>query len=1118
MKKIESEQKILNLKAGFRLKQLSVLLIALLMMVPKDGFSQKKVNLNITNATLKTALANLKSQSGMNFVYNTKEVDDGIKVSAKISDKTLDEALNIILKSTPYAFERVKDYILITLKSQEPKKITLRSVSGFVTDENDDPMVGVGVILDGTTMGQATDDEGKFEFLNNIPDGAVLLFSFIGYETQRIPVGTSSLMRVKMKRAEMEIDELVFTGMFTRRAESFTGSATTFKGEELLKVANQNLITGIKNLDPSFIVAESMEFGSDPNKLPEIQMRGQTSIPNLRGDYEGNPNLPLFILDGFETTIEKVYDLNINLIQSVTLLKDAAAKAIYGSKAANGVVVIETTPPVQGRLRVSYNGNLNVNAPDLTSYNLCNAAQKLQAEVLADKYYSTNPATQASLIDQYNELYKEVLRGVDTYWLSQPLRTGIGQKHSAYIDGGDAAMRYSASIGYNRIQGVMKGSDRQTISGNVSLFYRWKSLTFRNTLSIDNNNSNNSLYGSFSEYANMNPYWRIYDENGLLIKNYGNNIYNPLYDATVGGKDRSGYNMITENFYGEWSPVQNLKFTTRFGISIQNSESELFKPSSHSDYLNIPVWDDRYVTRGQYTKTSGQSMNTALDAGVNYTLNKGKHVLFANATFSISQNNAESYATTVLGFPSDKLDYIGAGNNYADGKPTGMESTTRALSVTTAFNYSYDNRYLADFSWRLNGSSQFGSKNRFGKFWSAGIGWNLHNESFMKDSEYLQMFKLRASIGYTGSQNFNAYQAISSYNYITNQIYNGDMGLVISSLANEGLKWQRQLDRNIGADIQLFKIATLRLDFYSNITRDLLADITVAPSVGFPTYKENLGETLNRGYQIGSSFRVYSDNTHQRYVNINFNLAHNSNKVRKISDALKAYNESVDAMKEDYAVTDLELLNFQRDPSTRFEEGQSLSAIWAVPSLGINPVNGREVFVKKDGTTTYEWAAADQVVCGDSNPKLNGNIGANIGWGGFNLNFAFTFKYGGQTYNSTLVDKIENVDINNNNVDLRALTERWNTPGIEAKYKSIKDYTTTKTTSRFVEDMNEFLFSSISIDYDLCHLKLLKKSVFERLKINFNMNDVGRISTVGVERGTSYPFARTFSFGLQANF
>jgi TonB-linked SusC/RagA family outer membrane protein len=1118
MKKIELEKKLLKPKEKLWLTHLRMFLVIIALMIPVAGFSQKKITLYVSNATLKTALANLKSQSGVNFVYNTKEVNDGVTVSVRLVEKTLDEALTEVLKSTPYTYEKVKDYILITAKKQEAKKVTLKSISGVVTDDENQPMPGVGVVLEGTTIGQATDNEGRYEFKNIIPQGGVLAFSFLGYEAKRVTVGASSVINVKMKRSEMEIDEVVFTGMFTRRAESFTGSASTFKGDELRMVANNNLITGIKNLDPSFIVAESVEFGSDPNKLPEIQMRGQTSIPNLRGDYEGNPNQPLFILDGFETTMEKVYDLNINLIQSVTLLKDAAAKAIYGSKAANGVVVIETIPPVQGSLRVSYNGSMNITVPDLTSYNLCNAAQKLQAEVLADKYYSSNPATQASLTEQYNELYKEVMRGVDSYWLSQPLRTGVGQKHSVYIDGGDAAMRYSASVAYNRVLGVMKGSDRSTISGTVSLFYRWKKLSFHNNLSIDNNNSNNSLYGSFSEYANMNPYWRIYDENGLLIKSYGNGIYNPLYDATVGGKDRSGYNMITENFYGEWSPLESLKLTARLGISIQNSDNEAFKPASHSDYLDIPVWDENYVTRGQYTKTSGKSLNSAFDAGANYTLNKDRHILFANATFSISQNDAESYSTTVLGFPSDKLDYIGAGNNYAQGKPTGSESTTRAVSLTTAFNYSYDNRYLADFSWRLNGSSQFGSKNRFGKFWSAGIGWNIHNEAFMRNSEYVQMFKIRTSIGYTGSQNFNAYQAISSYNYITNQIYNGDMGLVVSSLANEGLRWQRQLDRNIGADIQLFKLATLRLDFYSNVTRDLLADITVAPSVGFSTYKENLGETLNRGYQIGTSFRIYSDNVRQRYININFNLAHNSNKVRKISDALKAYNEEVDAMKEDYAMANPDLLNFQRDPSTRFEEGQSLSAIWAVPSLGIDPVNGQEVFVKRDGTTTYEWAAADQVVCGDSNPKLNGNIGANIGWGGLTLNFAFTFKYGGQTYNSTLVDKIENVDINNYNVDLRALTERWNTPGTEAKYKSIKDYTTTKTTSRFVEDLNEFLLSSVSVDYDLCRLKLFKRSVFERLKVNFNMNDIGRISTVRVERGTSYPFARTFSFGLQANF
>jgi len=1118
MKKIGLEQKLLNPKVEMRLKQFCMLLVVIILMIPQKGFSQKKITMTINNSTLKTALANLKNQSGVNFVYNTKEVNDGITVSARLVEKTLDEAIVEVLKSTPYTSERVKDYILITLKKQNPKQIVLKSVNGIVTDEENQPMIGVDVLLEGTTKGLSTDNDGKFEFKNSVPEGGVLVFYFLGYESQRVIVGKSSVVNVKMKKKEMAIEEVVFTGMFTRRAESFTGSATTFKGDELRAITNQNLLIGLKNLDPSFKLLESVAFGSDPNKLPEIQLRGQTSIPNLRGDFEGNPNQPLFILDGFETTMEKVYDLDINLIQSVTLLKDAAAKAIYGSKAANGVVVIETITPVQGRLRVSYNGNFNITAPDLTSYNLCNATQKLQAEVLADKYYSSDPATQASLTQSYNEIYKEVARGVDSYWLSQPLRAGLGQKHSVYLDGGDAAMRYSANLSYNNITGVMKGSDRRTISGVVSLHYRWKNLSFRNSLSVDNNNSANSLYGSFSEYAQMNPYLRIYDENGLLIKDYGNRIYNPLYDATVGGKDRSGYNMITENFYGEWSALKNLKLTARVGINMQNSESEVFKPASHSDYFDIPVWSESYTTRGQYTKGASKSLNTAFDAGMNYSLIKANHILFFNATYSISQNSNENYSTTVVGFPSDKLDYIGAGNNYIDGKPTGGESTTRALSLTTALNYSYDNRYLLDFSWRLNGSSQFGAKSRYGKFWSVGLGWNLHNEAFLRNSHYVQSLKLRSSMGYTGSQNFSAYQAISTYNYITNQIYNGDLGLVISALSNESLMWQRQFDRNIGIDMQLFKMATVRFDLYSNITKDLLTDITVSPSVGFSTYKENMGETLNSGFQIGTSFRLYSDPKRQRFINLNFNVLHNTNKIRKISDALRAYNELVDSQKEDYASTNEQLLNFQRDPSLRFEEGRSLSSIWAVPSLGIDPATGKEVFVKKDGTTTFQWAAADQVVCGDSNPKYSGNVGASIGWGGITLNFAFTFKQGGQTYNSTLVDKIENIDIKNKNIDLRALTERWNTPGVEAKYKSIKDMTTTKTTSRFVENLNEFVFSSVNIDYDLGRLNFMKKTSIERLKISFNMNDIGRISTVREERGTSYPFARVFSFGIQASF
>lgn len=252
-------------------------------------------------------------------------------------------------------------------------------------------------------------------------------------------------------------------------------------------------------------------------------------------------------------------------------------------------------------------------------------------------------------------------------------------------------------------------------------------------------------------------------------------------------------------------------------------------------------------------------------------------------------------------------------------------------------------------------------------------------------------------------------------------------------------------------------------------------------------------------------------------MNLFFNIAHNKNKITKISNALEQVNKAQDDIKNTYT-TDQTTLAAIRKPSTRFEEGQSMTAIWAVRSEGIDPITGKEVFLKKDGTTTYTWSTDDQVVCGDATPKVQGNVGANILFKGFEANFSFNYRFGGQTYNSTLVEKVENVDVLNDNVDKRVLTDRWNTPGVPAKFKGIADYTTTKPTSRFVEDLNELTLSSISLGYDFSRMKFLKRSFLEYLKVTFNMNDVAYISSVKKERGTSYPFARTFSFGLQARF
>ena len=1014
---------------------------------------------------------------------------------------------------------QVSDSATVTGRSVAQPLGAQMTITGKVTDDQGEPLPGATIVMKGNVqVNSVTNDVGNFQI--TVPKGAVLIVTFVGMVTKEIKVDKQKSLQIVLSDdvAHLKGVEVVGNGMFMRRSETFTGSAATFTGDQLRLNGSVNALQSLKNLDPSFVINENVDMGSNPNTMPDVQFRGQSSI-DLKGDYETSPNLPLFILNGFETSLEKIVDMDMNLIQSITILKDAAAKAIYGSKAANGVVVVETVQPKQGRLRVSYNGSLELTVPDLNSYHLTDAAGKLQAELLAGKYTNaSNAHSQADLTAQYNEIYKEVTRGVDSYWMSQPLRIGVGQRHSLMFDGGDNAMLYSAALSYTDNVGVMKGSDRRTISGNITLSYRVKNFIFRNLLTIDDNKGKESPYGSFSQYSRMNPYWRIHDDDGQLVERYSNGTWNPLYDAGLKSKNESVYTLITENFYTEWNLLENLKLTGRVGLTIRKDKSDVFTSASNSQYASILPSSEEYLNRGSYSQSHGQSNQINADLGVNYSITTGRHMLFTNLQYSIEQAKSETESFYAIGFPSDRMDFISFGNGYpVGGKPGGSESTTRSIGIIGAANYSYADRYLADFSYRLNASSMFGSKNKWGSFWSAGIGWNLHHEAWFKKNKILNYLKVRASIGRTGSQNFNSYQALSTYSYITDRTYNGDMGVVLMALANPNLKWQRQLERTVGFDITLFNRLSGRFEYYNNLTDNLLTDVTLAPSSGFTSFKENLGETVNKGYELTLNYRLLTLPQSRTTVNLFFNVGHNTNKISKISNALKAFNEAQDAAKDDYAGTE-EKKAAQRKVSTRYEEGQSMTAIWAVRSAGIDPTTGREVFIKKDGTTTFEWSSTDQVVCGDSQSKYQGNFGLAARWRNWDANCSFSYKWGGQTYNSTLVDKVENVDVLNWNVDERVLTERWNTPGQVAKFKSIMDTSTTKPTSRFVEDYNELAFSVITIGYDFSSLPIIKKSPLEYLKLTATMNDVGWLSTVKKEWGLSYPRARTFSFTLSARF
>ena len=1097
---------------------LAVLLCGLFSM-PLGLFAQEKTKVTISRkaVTLNEVITEMKKQTSYDFFYSTELSELKQTFDIDVKDKEVRQVLDEILPPLGLEYAVQQNLIIIREKLDKSASKTM-SVKGRVFDSQGASLPGVTVVVKGTTLGTSTDTEGRFELDLPAQDNLRLLFSFIGMETQEVAYSEQEELRVVMREDVKEMEEVVVTGMFDRRAESFTGSAVTVTQEQLRAVGNTNVIQSLRNLDPSFRIAENLEIGSNPNAMPEIQLRGQSGFPDLRGEYATNPNQPLFIVDGFEADLTKVIDMDMNRIASVTLLKDAAAKAIYGSKAANGVVVIETKRPEPGELRVTYTGTVTVNLPDMSSYELCNSTEKLQVELNAGLYdyigyngvvYWEDPNQQYIYSERYNDLLKETLRGVNTDWKAQPLRNAVGHKHVVYLEGGDEAFQYGIDFSFNNVVGVMKGSGRKTFSGGLTFSYRYKNLLLRDQLEVVYNRGDNSPWGDFSEYTSMNPYFRPYDENGNLIKTYtlyeGSTEINPMWNAMIKTKDMTEYSQFTNNFYAEWRAFEGFKASARIGLTRTDNGAEIFLPATHTDFATYTT-DELLNRRGSYTYTDGYSFQLSADVNASYSKYFGNHLLMANAGWTLNDQTTKSMTMKAEGFPNDRLDDIGYARSYAeDSAPTSTESTVRDIGVVAAVNYSYADRYLFDGSIRFSGSSQFGSENRWGKFWSLGLGWNLHHEKFMASAEWLDQLKIRGSIGFTGSQNFNSYQSQDTWTYYKDNFYDGNVGAYLMGMANDRLKWQRKKDTDVGLEFTAFDSRlNIRLDYYNSITDDLLTDVTIPSSTGFTSYKENLGKVQNQGFEFYVNARVWENREKNGYVNIYVNGTHNTNKIKEISNFLASFNEE-----QSETVTN--------KPITRYEEGQSMTAIWAVPSRGIDPATGKDVFVKKNGRTTFEWNSDDLAVCGDTEAKLYGNFGFNFSYWGFIVNVGMMYELGGQIYNQTLVDKVENADLTMN-VDRRIFSDRWAQPGDISRFKNIADNTTTQATERFVEDNNIWTLSTVNVSYDFDRFAVIKKAGFDRLRLSFDMADVARASSVTIERGTSYPFARTFSFSLQAMF
>ena len=1088
---------------------------------------EARIDLKMSDATLSQVFRNIEQLTEYMFIYKSEDVQSIQHINVDVRQTMVRDVLEKCLENTGLSFLFKENVIIIQKKTTDQEKKENR-ITGKVTDEKKEPLPGVTVIIKGTKLGTVTDVDGKYTLAVPVGNNA-LVFSMIGMKQKEEVIGKRTQIDVVMEEEISELEDVVVTGYYTQAKNSFTGAARTITAEELQMGGNQNILTALQNVDPSFMKIDNNLAGSNPNVVPEFQIRGAGSISGIESEYEGNPNTPVFIVDGFETTAEKVYDMDPYRVASITLLKDAAATAIYGSRASNGVVVITTNAPANGKMQVSYNVDASFYIADLSDYNVCNAVEKLEIEKLAGMYTSKSVNQQLTLNKWYNEKLANIERGYDTYWLDKPLdAVAVANKHSLRLDGGNDNIRYGIELGYSNTPGVMKESGRRRLALGMELQYIYKNLTFRNNLTYSNVKATNSPYGSFSVYTKRNPYVRYKDDDGNYIYKVdeyvpigggglGKDYYNPLYNTTLNTTDEEKYNDVTNNFGVDWSIMDGLRLKGSFSFTHQNTYKDNFKPAKHTDFADYE--DDDFDRRGSYVGSRGENYSYDASLVMTYFYQLEKHVINANLGWNLQESVTREFTVKTEGFPNENLDYISFATQYEkDGSPAGDEYTSRLVGFLGNLNYSYDERYLLDLSFREDASSRFGSDKRWAPFWSVGLGWNLHNEGFLKNVTFINRLKIRGSYGLTGSQNYNPYQAMTTYKYLTGERYHHTVGAEVMALGNEKLGWQRTLQQNYGVDIDLWdERINFTGNYYIKLSKDVLTTVTLPPSLGFNSYMDNLGEVKNYGYELNLRVALVKNLSKQLYWSVNATALHNKNKLLKISNALRAYNDNQD---ED-TMSGSKSKESNR-PKVRYVEGKSMNSIWVNQSLGVDPATGNELFQAVNGDIVTTWSTDNYVIGGCTDSDLEGTFGTNLAWKGLQLNVIFRYSYGGQIYNQTLVDKVQDADLREN-VDRRVFEERWQKPGDRVMFTKLIGGATanatsvTKPTSRFIEDNNWLELSTLNLSYEF-KMPWMKKIGLKRLKALFYMNDVFRVSTVKQERGIDYPFARNFSIGLQARF
>ena len=956
-----------------------------------------------------------------------------------------------------------------------------KTVTGTVTDALGDPLIGATVLVQGTSNGVITDIDGRYS-IQATPENT-LDFSYVGMVKQAVKVGSQSVINVQMKDDSQMLAETVVIGYGSAKKRDLTGSITNIKGDEIANKPVVNPVSALQGKIAGVQVINSGKAGSDP----EIRVRGTNSINGYK---------PLYVVDGLFN--DNINFLNPQDIESMEILKDPSSLAIFGVRGANGVIIITTKKAKEGQTRVNINGSFGFKS-------------------VTDKIALTDA-------EGFKLLYNEQLRNEgnpeynfsdwtgNTNWQDEIFQTGFITNNNISITGASDKNSFYLGAGYAYEQGNIKHEKYSKITLNISNDYK---VTDNLKVGFQFNGARMLPADTKSVATALRaaPVAHVFNsEYGLYTSLPGfqkAQMNNPMVDVDLKANTTKAENYRgSGNVYGQWDFLKHFQFKAMFSLDYASNSTRTYTPV-------IQVYDASVegdiATLGNGKTGVSQAKETEMkvqsDYLLTYTNSWGDHSVTATAGFTTYYNKLENLngARTqgvglVIPDNPDKW-YVSIGDAAtATNGSTQWERST--VSVLARVLYNYKGKYLFNGSYRRDGSSAFSyTGNQWQNFYSVGLGWLMSEEAWMKDITWLDMLKLRASVGNPGNQNFDAYIAMKIYTYNNHHTNPWGVSAIINNFGNPDLEWQKTLDRNIGLDLVVFNNRLrVNFDYFSKKTDPLLVYTGVPSSTGGTSVPANVGGQVTKGYTVVLNYALLKKE--HLLWQVNATLRHLTSEYRNVSAYLSRFNDE----------------NKTKN-MLRYYDGGSPSDLWAVRSAGIDAATGREIFLHKDGTQSFAYNVEDEVVVGNSDPKLEGVVGMSFYYKGFSASANFRYRLGGQIFMETLYNKVENISFSDvhYNQDKRALYDRWKEPGDNAKFRAISTTADTPMSSRFVADNNVFSGESISVGYE-SQGKWLKSVGASSLTVRAYMNDIFRISTVKNERGIDYPFARSVSMSLGLRF